>query len=92
LSPLTSSSADAEVVRAGRPSYVLWEVVPIEIVIIFQGVPKGLCMNGFAIKRFWCTTNVLEGAGAAMIGARGARLENGGGCDAGVAEPVDVEV
>jgi len=33
-------------------------------------------MSGFAIKRFWCTTNVLEGAGAAMIGARGARLEN----------------
>ena len=36
--------------------------------------------------------NVLEGAGVAMIGARGARTgELADACDAGVAEPVDVE-
>src|SRR6266404_3314190 len=57
LSPLTSSSANAEV-GEGRGDLLVFcgKVVPIEVVIIFQGVPKGLCMSRFAIKGFWHTT------------------------------------
>src|SRR6266404_3022318 len=57
LGPFASSGADTEV-REGRGDLLIirGEVVPIEIIIIFQGVPKGLCMSGFAIKRFWHTT------------------------------------
>src|SRR6266404_351201 len=57
LGPLTGSSADAEV-GEGRGDLLSFcgKVVPIEVVIIFQGMPEGLCMSGFAIKRFWCTT------------------------------------
>ncbi len=57
LGPLTGSSADAEV-GEGRGDLLSFcgKVVPIEVVIIFQGVPEGLCMSGFAIKRFWRTT------------------------------------
>src|SRR5712664_1387264 len=42
LGPLTSSSADAEV-GEGRGDLLMFcgKVVPIEVVIIFQGVPKG---------------------------------------------------
>src|SRR5882762_11261741 len=57
LGPFTSSGADAEVCEGrGDLLIIRGEVVPIEIIIIFQGMPKGLCMSGFAIKRFWCTT------------------------------------
>src|SRR6266404_2603114 len=57
LGPLTGSSADVEV-GEGRGDLLIFcgKVVPIEVVIIFQSVPKGLCMSGFAIKRFWRTT------------------------------------
>src|SRR6267378_1678166 len=54
LGPLTGSSADAEV-GEGRGDLLIFcgKVVPIEVVIVFQGVPKGLCMSGFTIKQFW---------------------------------------
>src|SRR6267378_3154732 len=61
LGPLTSSSANAEV-GEGRGDLLMFcgKVVPIEVIIIFQGVPKGLGMSGFAIKRFWRTLpNIL---------------------------------
>ncbi len=57
LGPLTGSSADAEV-GEGRADLLIFcgKVVPIEVVIIFQSVPKGLCMSGFAVERFRRTT------------------------------------
>ena len=56
LGPLTGSSANAEV-GEGRGDLLSFcgEVVPIEVVIIFQGMPKGLCMSWFTIKWFWRT-------------------------------------
>ncbi len=56
LGPFTGSSADAEVSEGrGDLLIICHEVVPIEVVIAFQGVPKGLCVSWFTIKWFWHT-------------------------------------
>src|SRR5882762_11750791 len=64
LGPFTSSGADAEVCEGrGDLLIIRGEVVPIEIIIIFQGMPKGLCMSGFTIKWFRSTTKCFGRCG-----------------------------
>ncbi len=56
LGPFTSSSADTEVCEGrGDLLAISHKVVTIEIVIVFKGMPKGLCVSWLAIKQFWCT-------------------------------------
>ncbi len=65
LGPFTSSSANAEMCKGrGDLLAIICKVVAIEIVIVFKGMPKGLCVSWLAIKWFWCTAKCFERCGS----------------------------